>query len=273
MIIADLIGGLGNQMFIYAAARAAALRHDVPLKFNVAGFTGQTLRRYALSALNVREDFCTAEDLTQILAAGRIYRDGNPYGFDRTMLTLPPPLYLHGYFQSFRYFEEIADIIRSDFSVRTPPGREDETVLSMIADTNAVCLHIRRSDYISNPSALQHHGVCPLNYYEGAFNHLQGRVGPVTLFVFSDDIYWAQANLKLDAPTIFVGHNTLDQGHQDLRLMSACRHFIIANSSFSWWGAWLGQCPEKLVYAPAKWLAAPIDTTDLLPSEWTKVRY
>ena len=95
----------------------------------------------------------------------------------------------------------------------------------------------------------------------------------ITLFVFSDDIYWAQANLKLDAPTVFVGHNRAERNYEDLRLMSACRHFIIANSSFSWWAAWLGTAQDKLVYAPARWLNHGLDTRDLIPPGWTQVRY
>lgn len=273
MIIADLTGGLGNQMFIYAAARAAALRHNVPLKLNIAGFVRYKLHHYALSNLNIQEDFATAEDLTDILATGRIYREGNPYGFDRNVLETPPPMYLRGYFQSFRYVEPITDVIRSDFSVRTPAEGQDATVLSMIAETNAVCLHVRRADYVSNPGTQQHHGICPREYYEGSLSHLRNRVGPVTLFVFSDDIYWAQANLKLDAPTIFVGHNRADRNYEDLRLMSACRHFIIANSSFSWWAAWLGAAQDKVVYAPARWLNHGLDTRDLIPPSWTQVRY
>jgi hypothetical protein len=136
----------------------------------------------------------------------------------------------------------------------------------------AVSLHVRRGDYASNPVTNQYHGTCSLRYYLDAVSTLVSLGVQPRLFVFSDDIPWAQASLRFDFPVTFVGHNPASADHEALRLMSMCRHHIIANSSFSWWGAWLGSHPDKVVIAPRKWFnGATHDTRDLIPASWRQV--
>jgi len=272
MVISDIIGGLGNQMFMYAAARRVSLMQGVKLKLNTTHFqSSYGWRRYGLNNLSIVEDIAGIEDLTTVLYQGHIYSEPGPFSFDPKLDRVAVPVYMRGYFQSFRYLEGVEDSIRSEFQVRTPPAGQNAQLLEMIRGSNSVAVHIRRGDYVTDPGVARMHGALPLDYYLWALRLIVHRAGAATLFVFSDDIYWAQANLATGLPTVFVGHNGPDQDYEDLRLMSACKHFVIANSSFSWWAAWLGTHEGKIVCAPARWMASNPDTSDLIPESWTRI--
>ena len=137
-----------------------------------------------------------------------------------------------------------------------------------MTSTDSVMVHVRRGDYVSLAAAAANHGTCTPEYYRAALDLLRQTVPAPTLFVFSDDPAWATANLRFDVPTRYVSHNPPSEPDQDLRLMSACRHAIIANSSFSWWGAWLGQGERRVVIAPSRWFADGRPTPDLIPTDW-----
>lgn len=125
---------------------------------------------------------------------------------------------------------------------------------------NSVSLHVRRGDYVRNSRTNATHGVCSIEYYQSAIEYILERVKHPILYVFSDDIEWVKQNLRTHLPTEYIDHNQGAASHFDMRLMSLCRHHVIANSSFSWWGAWLNPDPNKIVIAPRKWFAANIDT-------------
>ncbi len=142
----------------------------------------------------------------------------------------------------------------------------------MIQSFKSVSLHIRRGDYVSNKVTNQVHGVCDLNYYSHAISYIAERISNTHLFVFSDDPEWAKGNLKTEIPTFFVDNNRADKDYEDLKLMRQCKHNIIANSSFSWWGAWLNQNAGKIVIAPKKWFNdKSINTKDLIPEKWIRL--
>ena len=141
-----------------------------------------------------------------------------------------------------------------------------------ILAVNSVSIHVRRGDYLTNPVTFQTHGLCDIDYYKKAIDEILDLVDKPHFFIFSDDQSWAKSNIIFGAPTDYVMHNNSLKNYEDLRLMSYCRHHIIANSSFSWWGAWLGNNPEKIVIAPKKWFNDPkIDTTDLIPDTWLRL--
>lgn len=141
-----------------------------------------------------------------------------------------------------------------------------------MAQENAVSVHMRRGDFVSNPKSNAVHGVCPPEYYRAAIRTMAGQVEKPCFYIFSDDIAWAKDQLKLDFPCQSVEHNTGAESYNDMRLMSRCRHHIIANSSFSWWGAWLSDYPSKIVIAPRQWfLNAPHDVSDLIPHGWIRM--
>ena len=179
---------------------------------------------------------------------------------------------MEGYWQSYRYFADAADKIRQELTPRDPMEPGNAAVAAEIDAVEAVSLHVRRGDYVTNAGAAPFHGLCSLDYYRAAVNHVRARVGAPHLFIFSDDHDWARDNLRFDLPTTYVVANPPDRGFRDMQLMARCRHHITANSSFSWWGAWLNPRHDKIVVAPQAWFADPkIDTRDLIPQGWTRL--
>ena len=296
MVIVRLLGGLGNQMFQYAAARNLSIRHRTTLKLDISGFESYRLREYSLHPFHVQEEFAMPEEVAQIKAPprGRLSRFALrvrrriigpvPYyrqpvfsepvlgPFDSNIMKTPRDVYLDGYWQSEKYFADIRDVIRREFTVRHEQDRQSQEIAAQITATQSVSIHVRRGDYVSNPHTSQVHGVCGLDYYRRCVDVVAETIPYPHFFVFSDEPRWVTENLRLDCPTTFVSHNDVSRGYEDLRLMSLCKHNILANSSFGWWAAWLNTNPNKLVIAPKQWFTDPsLDARDLLPDEWIKV--
>jgi hypothetical protein len=297
LVITRLIGGLGNQMFQYAAGRAIALRRDAVLKLDITGFGAvgtHTRRRYELDVLSIHASAASAADLAQFgrtgkprsprldrllgrLGIGRLNGDGMTYRephfhYDPKVAKLPVPVYLDGYWQSEKYFSDIGGMLRQEFAAKVPVDRENEILGAKIDAVNAVSLHVRRGDYITNPATNRFHGVCSPDYYQGAVDYIVGRAARPHLFVFSDDREWTCANMRFSVPTTFVDLNPPDCGYRDMQLMARCRHHIAANSSFSWWGAWLNPSTEKIVVVPKHWFRdSRNDARDLIPPNWVKL--
>ena len=280
MIYVQLLGGLGNQMFQYAAGRALAHRHDVPLRMDVRSLGNRrgvdTPRPYSLQAYALEGTIASSAELRRFQwrrllgRAVRMREQGFPY--NPSFEHAGSETYLEGYWQSERYFADIASIIRREFTVCAPPSELDSALLDQMADQSAISVHIRRGDYVSRPAASAFHGVMPLDYYQEAAGQLVARVCDPSFFVFSDDPIWARDNLKLPGPMTMVDHHGPHDAHQDMRLMRACKHHIIANSSFSWWGAWLSENPDKIVVAPRQWFReSSVDTSDLCPPAWIRL--
>ncbi|MCK4744844.1 alpha-1,2-fucosyltransferase, partial [Candidatus Parcubacteria bacterium] len=189
--------------------------------------------------------------------------------FDSKILKLIGNIYLDGYWQSEKYFKNIENSIRKEFTLKNDLQLKAKKLLRKIKNTESISIHIRRNDYISHKPANQYHGVCHLSYYKKAINVIIKKIDDPHFFVFSDDIDWCKKNLKIKFPTIFVEGN---KDYEDLILMSKCKHNIIANSTFSWWGAWLNNNPNKIVIAPKKWFRKKsINTKDLIPKTWIKI--
>lgn len=197
-----------------------------------------------------------------------VRQQGNHFNPD--IMTVGGNLWLHGYWQSERYFADFEEQIRCELSVRTQPSAKNEQLLAEIAGLPAVSLHIRRGDYVNNPQANAAHGICTLEYYRSAALLISERMPEEPIFyVFSDEPEWAKTNLDLPFEIRVMDHNDGDHNYEDLRLMAACRHHVIANSTFSWWGAWLNPSLEKIVIAPKQWFADPsLKNPDILPPSW-----
>ena len=289
MIIVKLIGGLGNQMFQYAVGRALADKNDCSLRLDISGFSDYPLRRYELGALDIRADIASAEEVARFRGAKpphplidrvkKAIRWPQPgifmergFAFDPEVLDLTPPNYLEGYWQSEKYFCHIVDVLRRDFTLASALNGENQAILRKMTGTESVSLHVRRGDYVTNAHTAQYHGVCSLDYYRAAVKHIAEHVYAPNFFVFSDDTDWVEANLEIDHPMTLVRVNGPDQGVLDMALMKSCRHHIIANSSFSWWGAWLNPSHEKHVVAPSRWFnQGALDTRDLIPESWVRL--
>jgi Glycosyl transferase family 11 len=194
------------------------------------------------------------------------------FHYDPALETANAPAYVVGYWQSERYFAAHADQIRRDFTPSKPLEPENAVIAAVISGTTAVSLHVRRGDYVSDAKTQAVHGVCGLDYYARAMAHIEAQIASPRYIVFSDDPDWTRANLTSPHPMTFVTANPPSRGFRDLQLMSLCRHHIIANSSFSWWGAWLNGRADKIVVAPAQWFASGgKDARDLVPKGWVRV--
>jgi hypothetical protein len=294
MIAVKLMGGLGNQMFQYAAARAMAADRNCPvfldLSFLETPSEGKWTQRYfELDVFNIEsstpENF-SVRLLKRLNSNSRWNRISNspvlmfPYrnyyeslqGFHPELLKLPQHVYLQGYFQSEQYFLRHESLIRKEFTFKTPATGKNAEVLQQILNSNAVSLHVRRGDYVSLPSAAEYHALTGLPYYQRAVEILTADNLSMNFFVFSDDPEWCRQHLNLPGTTTIVDWNTGKASYEDLRLMSQCKHHIIANSSFSWWGAWLNPATEKKVIAPKKWVNDQTQyNADLIPVSWIAI--
>lgn len=297
MIIVRLTGGLGNQMFQYAAARNLAYSRNTILKLDTTFLDGDngncTPRSYMLghfaieaSVASFREvDDIVGEDKNIFSSAAsqfwraikftgtthRLYNEGN-FCFDPAVLDLPDNTYLAGYWQSERYFLNIRDIIKREFTLNIPLDTENNGVADLINTTNSVSLHVRRGDFVSDAEVNRVHGVCTSDYYRRSIEKIADLSGEIHLFIFSDDPAWVSENYDFPWPTTVVKRNSSTEAHIDLWLMTLCRHHIIANSTFSWWGAWLSNGSDKVVIAPERWFNDPsLDARDLIPSDWLRL--
>ncbi len=281
MIVASLKGGLGNQMFQYAAGRRLAERHDTELVLDASWFASgsrgaETPRRYELDCFSHGAPVETQPRPQAGWIRGR--RDParlrvvkeRSFAFDPSVLRSPDNVRLDGYWQCEGYFADVATRVARDFTPATAPDDATAAVLSEIEQCHAVGVHVRRGDYVTGPSASAYHGVLTLDYYAEAMRAVRRRVPDAVFFVVSDDPAWCREHLTSVATVRIVAHNPPDRGAEDMRLLRSCRHSVIANSSFSWWAAWLNPNPDKIVIAPKRWLAAPgVDATDIHCGGWT----
>jgi hypothetical protein len=288
MIIVELLGGLGNQMFQYALGRRLSIYHNTELRLDTSAFQFYKLRNYELGCFNINGklmEYRKAPFLNSNRIVRKIIRKyqnitnnitmlhEKGFNFNTDLLAAPDNVYLVGYWQSEKYFKDIEETIRAEFTMKAPLIGYNLEIANQIRDCeNSVALHIRRGDYVSNPATNQHHGICDIEYYHKSVRILSDKLGKLDFFVFSDDSDWAIKNLKLNYPMTFLNHNCQDKAYEDMRLMSLCKHNIIANSSFSWWGAWLNSNSNKIVIAPERWFKKKgLDTTDLIPNSWLRV--
>lgn len=287
MIATRLIGGLGNQMFQYAAGRALALRLGTNLKLDARAFSDYKDHAYGLENFAIQVDSSDQGDFPGLRQNSFIRRISRRLGltlsediylektfsFDPRVISLRDGVYLDGYWQSERYFSDFADQIRADFTIVAAPDAENAIWLQRIRNCTAVSIHIRRGDYVTNPSANAVHGLCDLDYYRRATAYVASKLdAKAEFYVFSDDPQWVRENLELPYAMHYVSHNDASRNYEDLRLMSNCSHHIIANSSFSWWGAWLNPSLAKIVVAPEQWFKDKSKSTkDLIPSSWIRI--
>ncbi|MEM5471109.1 alpha-1,2-fucosyltransferase [Hoeflea sp. AS60] len=284
-VISRLHGGLGNQLFQYAVGRAVALRNGAELLLDARHFNGDNSFQYDLGHFAIQARVAAEDELppakNRPLAyawwrkfgrSPRFVRE-QKLGFNERIDGIGADCYLHGYFQSQRYFDDIVPTLWSDLSFREPIGGENARMGERIRTGPSVSMHVRRGDYITNSKAQAAHGSTELAYYQRALEEVRARSGqdPV-VYLFSNDPAWVRDNIKLDAELVPVAINDGSTAHEDLRLMSLCDHNIIANSTFSWWGAWLNPSHSKIVTAPQQWFASPkLSNPDITPPGWLRL--
>ncbi len=283
-------------MFQYAFGRALSIDNKMPLVLDTSQLKGkrlsETSRSFALDDLSVM-----AQVGLPLWQAAMLRYSSKKHGFKKLIANSVFPIkhiiedglayqanigntassgssYFHGYWQCERYFLRHRTILLDDFRLRVPLTLRSKTLLTDIRRSAcAVALHIRRGDYVTSASASAVHGTCTADYYHRAMMHMKKTLGCVRFFVFSDDIAWAQENLGSEHELVFADYSTSVNACEDMHLIRACQHQIIANSSFSWWGAWLNRNPDKIVISPMQWFKAEhMDSGDLIPAEWIKLQ-
>lgn len=285
-----LQGGLGNQLYQYAAARSLSICERRPLLIETKLIAGESYRHYALSAFNISGTHVGLLDQWNTrwacsVRAGRTFRIICPMawnykichdkenGYDNTIYGHNHKhLVMQGYWQSYRYFEKYTETIKRDYTFREDADDNNTELIAEISNKEAVAIHIRRGDYVSNSFFNETLGICSREYYDKALKVISKKVNNPYYYVFTDDPAWVKNNFYIPGLMSIVDHNLGRADHEDLRLMMHCKHFIIANSSFSWWGAWLAYYKDKVVIAPAQWFKN--DRTpheDRIPHDWMRI--
>jgi len=295
MIIISLFGGLGNQMFQYACgkAKAAQLGTELFLDTSLLEDTRErvnfTQRDYALSVFGIKGRMADVKLARQFVPDlrncskvvllyyklfrwinGRHYYDEKlKFRVSNSFFNVKDNTYLYGYYQTENYFLQIRDEIVSSFRLKEVPDERNNRLIDNLNSQTSVAIHVRRGDYINSPFSM-----LDIEYYKNAINFISEKVENPTFYVFSNDIKWVRENFAFLGDSMnIIDHNQGKKSYLDLVLMSNCKHNICANSSFSWWGAWLNQNPDKIVIVPEKWFKDKSyvnSTYDLIPKEWIK---
>lgn len=287
MIIVKLMGGLGNQMFQYAAGKALACAKNQSLFLDISNYNELqediSPRSFKLNCFNVNAEIIDKKEILRYTKKNnllnRLINKFKPYyrkkifihpefQFDPNFYNTINDVYLNGYWQSYLYFEKINETILKEFSLKEQYLGGIVPTLAIINNSESVSVHIRRGDYITSKVAAEVLGCLPYSYYDNAFQLIEKGIKDPHYFIFSDDIEWVKLNMKIRNSTVIDTNNEL----YDLILMSHCKHNVIANSSFSWWAAWLNRNTNKIVIAPKKWFNdTTINTNDLIPPAWIRL--
>lgn len=316
MILTKLFGGLGNQMFQYAAGRNLAMKHNTDLKFDLSWYAGQSNRIYEMDKYNIHASLANSKDFFQVsprhgildlvgnwfnqrmrsyterafrsvgvetynlpsyclefsttsvpqsLMIGKIASQ-RYFHYDKEFESCPENTYLVGYWISYKYFQQ-QSCIRDELTLKCPLGPYATSIARIISSGNSVSIHLRRGDKLNDPQ----YRPTDIGYVLRSIDYIEKRISDPIYFVFSDDIDWVKSELPINQRIHFIENESEQRDTEDLHLMSLCKHNIIAESSYSWWGAWLNRNPEKLVVSPvaSNWInAAHYNTEDILPPEW-----
>lgn len=293
MIISKIISGLGNQLFQYVVGKQLALEKKVELKLDISFFSSQNLRNYKLNAYNINSRLASENEINKFTTVyssktlySRLYRktekflprtkrrffkEETPWQYEPELFKVSSDIYLDGYWQHYKYFTNIEPSILKELVVKEVYESSLQSVLyNVMNNSNAVSIHIRRGDYISDKVAYNLMGILPLSYYYSAVAYIKQHIPTPNFYIFSDDLDWVKKNLIINDYC-----NYIDSGKDyiDLDLMSKCKHNIIANSSFSWWSAFLNQNPNKIVIGPKQWVV-PTEINnriELLFPSWIKI--
>jgi len=284
MIIVKITGGLGNQMFQYSLGRALSIKLDCELVLDVTFYPSQELRKYELDKFNISARFATTEELIRVGAGESLIskvvhklklepmiyplyiKEKESMKYLKTIDKCIKGSYLDGYWQNPDYFKKYKDILLKDFTPVTNMSVIMNYWADKIKNSKSVSIHIRRGDYINNNQTNSVHGICSLEYYKKAIDVFDDNDDSISYYVFSDDIKWCKENLGFMKKCFFVDDTT--DPVDDLMLMGLCEGNIIANSTFSWWGAWLG-CSSGRTVAPINWFASKDKNANgIYPKSW-----
>jgi len=284
MIIAKLQGGLGNQMFQYAFGRALSMRRKAELKLDVTMFPTYKYHDLMIDHLNIQSTYARPLEimrlnihrrrpnwpfkiLNPLLHNPKKYVQEPSYYFRSGLLDLEAPCLVDGYWLCEKYFLDIENIIRDEFTLRSPLNDYTKKMKDTIRSAeHPVMLHVRRADYASD--FVHIHGTLSPAYYQEAFSIVQKQIPRASYFIFSDDPTWAREHIRPNAPTEYIGQGA-NFNYLDLYLMAQCEHFVLANSTFGWWGAWLSKSYRNNLTIMPKYMTSKMDSRDLAHPSWT----
>ncbi len=286
MIIVKIVGGLGNQMFQYAYAKALNSK-GYNVKLDISVFETYRLHGgYQLDKYNISLKVASSKETNKLyknsflskIAKRLSIQNGNLLEeksllYDERLVNIKDNKYITGYFQNERYFKEIREILLKEFTLKEQSTAYTQEISNVIMATKNSCsLHVRRGDF-TNSTNISIHGTCTVEYYQKAIEYMKEYADSVKYFIFSDDIEWTKNNLKIEN-AVYIDSKEKRLPHEDIYLMSLCNHNIIANSSFSWWGAWSNDNKDKIVVAPKKWfinLKLLDQSRDIIPKSWIQI--
>jgi hypothetical protein len=195
----------------------------------------------------------------------------SPSTYKEQIKDLNGNIYLDGYWGNENYFVHNEKIIKDDLQVKNLPDQKNKEILKKISSVNSVAVSVRRGDYL-NPYFKAQFGFCTLDYYKKAIKEISNKVENPIFYIFSDDPEWVEKNIKLGHRTVYISHNYKKKEYwEDIRLISSCKHFIMGNSTFSWWGSWLSKNKSKIVIGPEPWLNS-YTSKDMMPKTWKKIK-
>ena len=288
MIIVRVTGGLGNQMFQYAMYKSLEKKGKL-VKLDSKSFyeTKKEHNGYELERIfDIKPNKPTKEDLEKfdennistlfkikrkLFGDKKFVYDTKEYVFNKDVYKLKNS-YLNGYWQSIKYFEGIENDIKKDFQFKNQLDNKNLEILNEIENSNSISIHIRRGDYMSHENYNMYGCIATPTYYKKAIKVIEEKVENPTFFVFSNDMDWVKKNIQINSRVFYIDINSGNGSYKDMQLMSNCKHNIIANSSFSWWGAWLNENKNKIVIAPKKWINredVDSDKIELFCEGWT----
>lgn len=291
MVIVQIKGGLGNQLFQYAAGKSLAVHNNTELKLDISAYENitenTTYRRFELPYFNI-DNICIAshaeinqfksqhlilklfEKFLKLRHKRKVYKEGF-FCMDTNFFKAISNIYLQGYWQSEKYFIQYEKDIRKSFTIQENFTQHLSIKATLIKNQPCIAVHIRRGDYVQ-PTLQEYHGLLDASYYKTAINYLLSIIPEAKLYFFSDDPVWVKENIQVQSDFEFISGNLTRNHIEDFYLMSQCKYNIIANSSFSWWAAWLNNNPNKIVIAPKKWFnKANHNTSDLIPNTWIRM--
>lgn len=293
MITVEIKGGIGNQLFQYAFARSLAIELNDEIELDKSWYYWNSLlkkntkRSFVLNSLNTRNVNITQKRLRYAFARtiNKFKVVDFPFTFNKTRYIVEQKFgydpnvykadyenkYFIGFWQSYKYFSNIRRILLSEIKPNFVLSPDSISLIKSARSTDSIAVHFRRGDYLINSKTRKFHGICSLDYYKNALDFISKNIRNPLFFVFSDDIKWVKGNFHFNSATIYIDSNYKVSDLESLWIMKNCKHFVIANSTFSWWGAWLSTNDHKIVVAPKKWFNNDVDTSDLIPKDWIRI--
>ena len=277
-------------MFQYSIAKAIVKKRNDEFKLDISFYSKQTLRKYELNQFNIEEKIANDNEIIQLAGSENtwfkikrklglnpkrlksFFVEKEIARFDAEVFEYQEDIYLDGYWQNEKYFKDIREEIIRDFSLKGDISNEAKEYLGDIKNSQSVSLHVRRGDYVQNVNTNSVHGTCDLDYYKKAIKYIEHNVQDSSFYIFSDDMTWCKEHFNFLKNKIFV--DDTKSAFDDMELMKNCKNNIIANSTFSWWGAWLNENEEKIIITPKKWFLddeLEQESKDIVCESWVRV--